>query len=156
LLESIWNIGHSATVRHCKNIWYTRIYISITDQGIELLLETENAKSSGAVAAAESSSDDQAYDSRWFWSSVTKPVHENVSIANIMSLGQHFITLTLKVETVGQDAHATIHIVTYARAIIVLWRRYIVSELKTITDHVWPVDFDQFRARVLLPLHHNF
>jgi len=134
-----------------KNISYT--YLSITDHGIELLLETDNAKSSGTVAAAESFDDDQVYDSRWFWSLVTKPVHENVSIANIMSLGQHFITLAPTMMAADQHIHATIHTVTYARAIITLWRRY-RSEPKT-ADHVRAVSFDHSRA-LLLPLHHNY
>jgi len=134
-----------------KNISYT--YLSITDHGIELLLETDNAKSTGMVAAAESSDDDQAYDSRWFWSLVTKPVHEKVSIVNIMSLGQHFITLAPTMVAADQNTHATNHTVTYARAIITLWRRY-RSEPKT-ADRVGAVAFDHFHA-LLLPLHHNY
>lgn len=76
--------------------------------------------SSDVVATAESFGDDQAYDSRWFWSLVTNPVHENVSITNIMSLGQHFITLAPTMMAADQHTHATIHTVTYARAIITL------------------------------------
>lgn len=137
--------------RHDKNISYT--YLSITDQGIELLLETDNAKSSGVVTAAESFDDDQAYDSRWFWSSVTKPVHENVSMVNITSLGQHFITLAPTIVGADQDVHATIHTATNARAIITLrWRQW--SEPKT-TDRIIVVAFDHIHI-LLLPLHHNY
>lgn len=134
-----------------KNISYT--YLSITDHGIELLLETDNAKSSGMVVAAESSDDDQAYDSRWFWSLVTKPVHEIMSIANIMSLGQHFITFALTIMAADQHTHATNHTVTYARAIITLWRRY-RSKPKT-ANRVSVVAVDHSRAFLLL-LHHNY
>jgi hypothetical protein len=153
------HIACTSCTRHTmiKTISRVYVFISITDQGIELLLETENAKSAGAVAAAESSSDDQAYDSCWPLSSATKPVHENVSIANIMSLGQHFVTLAPTMVAAGQDAHATIHTVTYARAIIVLLlllRRRYRSEPNT-TDHVRAVAFDHFHA-LLLPLHHSF
>lgn len=70
------------------------------------------------MSSGESSGDDQLYDSRWFCSSVTKPVHENVSMANIMSLGQHFITL--RPTTVAAD-HATNHTATVVRAIVGYW-----------------------------------
>lgn len=69
-------------------------------------------------------SDDQPYDSRSFWSPGTYSVHELMSIFRIVSLGQHFVTLTPpKPDTGGQDAHAPTNKTMYANADIILLRR---------------------------------